>query len=69
MSISSSVLSFFRLDFKDQAEKEVEKRNTITGRETAAKYSRGNIPIQHGMFTTKDDLERERKELESAHFD
>jgi len=43
--------------------KESAEADRADARQAAARFSRGNIPIQHGAFVTSEDLERERQEL------
>lgn len=37
-------------------------------RDEAARFSRGNIPIQEGLFVTQQELENERKEVANIAF-
>ncbi len=49
----------------DQVKAEVDARRDALGHELAQRYSRGNVNIKMGQFTTRSDLDQ-RKDLRSA---
>ena len=60
--------TFFRVDFINQAIKEVELGDEANARAVAAKFARGNVPMQHGYFQTPKQLESERREAAHLKF-
>ncbi len=52
---------FMGLDFTDQAREEIAAADETNARTTTARFTRRNIPMQHGYFQTPDQLESERQ--------
>ncbi len=50
---------------KNEIRAEVEARRDAIGHDAAQRFSRGNVNIKLGEFTTKEDLDRQKK-LRSA---
>ena len=52
-----------RLNFAERAAVEIDARRDALGLEVASRFGRGNITIQEGGILTKDELDREVRNL------